>query len=131
VRPLGLINTNQIDAPSNVYDAGWYNQSSKPGQDGAMVVDGHVSSKSTKGVFYDMKSLKPGQSIVIEKGDGNKLTYSVTETRLYDAKSVDMAAVLSPVNPSKPGLNLITCAGSVVKGTNEFDKRIVVFAELN
>lgn len=130
VRPLGLVNTNQIDAPTSVFDVGWFNQSSKPGKDGAMVVDGHVSSKSTKGIFYNIKSLEPGQPIVIEKGDGTRVTYSVSGQRLYDAANVDMAAVLSPINPNKPGLNLITCAGSVVNGTNEFNKRIVVFAEL-
>jgi hypothetical protein len=41
-----------------------------------------------------------------------------------------MAAVLRPVAGSSQGLNLITCAGSVKPGTNEFDKRQVVFAVL-
>ena len=27
------------------------------------------------------------------------------------------------------GLNLITCTGNLTQGTNDFDKRIVVFAE--
>jgi hypothetical protein len=42
-----------------------------------------------------------------------------------------MAAALSPINPAKPGLNLITCSGQVVKGTNEFNKRTVVFTEID
>jgi LPXTG-site transpeptidase (sortase) family protein len=128
VRSLGVTKTNQIAAPANVYDTGWFNQSSKPGQPGAMVVDGHVSSWTTKGVFYNLKALKAGDSIQIQKGDGTKVTYAVVKTQVYDAKNVDMQALLNPINPKQPGLNLITCTGSVIKGTNEFDKRIVVFA---
>jgi hypothetical protein len=40
-----------------------------------------------------------------------------------------MTAALSPINPHKPGLNLITCTGNVIAGTNEFSERIIVFAE--
>lgn len=128
VRSLGTTTAGQIESPANVYDAGWFNQSSKPGQPGAMVIDGHVSSWSTKGVFSNLKQLTSGQTIVIEKGDSTKVTYVVIKTQVYDAKDVDMPAVLNPIEPNKPGLNLITCAGSVVKGTNDFDKRLVVFA---
>jgi hypothetical protein len=39
-----------------------------------------------------------------------------------------MSALLSPINAGKPGLNLITCTGDVIKGTNDFTERIVVFA---
>ncbi len=130
VRSVGQTKTGQVGSPDNVYDTAWFNQSSKPGQAGATLIDGHVSSWSTAGVFYNLKLLKPGQNIVIEKGDGSNITYTVVKTQIYDAASVDMAAVLNPVDPGRPGLNLITCAGSVIKGTNEFDKRIVVFAEM-
>lgn len=129
VKPVGVTEANQIESPRNVFDAGWYTGSAKPGRPGAMVVDGHISSWETHGVFYKLKELKSGNTITIERGDGTVLTYRVAKSQTYDADKVDMTAALAPVNPNKPGLNLVSCTGKVVKGTNDFDKRIVVFAE--
>jgi hypothetical protein len=130
VRPLGLTNNNQIQSPSNVYDAGWFNKSSLPGKSGAMLIDGHISSWTSKGIFYNLKLLKNGQTIIVEEGNGIKINYKVIQSKTYDASSVDMQALLNPVNPNKPGLNLITCTGNVIKGTSEFNKRLVISAEL-
>jgi len=128
VQAVGLTKDGQIGSPANVYDTAWYNGSSKPGQPGVALIDGHVSSWTTKGVFYGIGTLTPGDSIQIERGDGTVFNYSVVKTQTYDASNVDMTALLNPIDPSKSGLNLITCAGDVIKGTNDFDKRVVVFA---
>ena len=128
VKPMNLTKDNVIEAPANVHDAGWFTQSAKPGQSGAMVVDGHVANWATTSVFHNLKNLRTGDLITIERGDGAKLDYRVARAESYPANKVDMQSVLAPVNANKPGLNLITCDGKVVKG-NEFDKRLVVYAE--
>jgi hypothetical protein len=128
VKPVGMTPGNQIASPRNVYDVGWFTGGAKPGQPGAMVVDGHISSWETRGVFYNLKDLRPEDHITIERGDGVVLTYEVVRSQIYDATSVDMAAALNPVTADKPGLNLISCTGKVIKNSNEFDKRIVVFS---
>jgi LPXTG-site transpeptidase (sortase) family protein len=128
VRPLGLTVTGQLATPNNVYDTGWYVKSSMPGDPGAMVIDGHVSSWTTNGVFYGLRTLQAGDTIQVERGDGITLNYAVVRKQIYAYQKVDMSAVLSPVDASKPGLNLITCTGDVIKGTNDFSERIVVFA---
>lgn len=127
VRPLGLTADGQLATPNNVYDTGWYKKSSTPGQPGAIVIDGHVSSWTTNGVFYGLKTLQPGDAIQIERGDGTTISYSVVKKQIYGYQQVDMSAVLSPVDASKPGLNLITCTGDVIKGSNNFTERIVIF----
>ena len=38
-----------------------------------------------------------------------------------------MQAALTPVVAGQPGLNLISCTGDVIAGTNSFSERIVVF----
>lgn len=129
VKSGGVNAENQIESPANIHETGWYNGSSKPGQEGAMLISGHVSSWETSGVFYDLKLLQPGDKITIERGDGAKFTFSVVKSQTYDANDVDMGSVLLPISRGKPGLNLITCAGEVIAGTNNFSKRIVVFAE--
>lgn len=130
VMSMGVTASNQLRAPTNVHDAGWYNASAQPGQPGAMLVDGHISSWKTKGVFYGINKLKAGAPIKITRGDGKVFTYVVTSVEVKDADKVDMASLLLSADQSKPGLNLISCFGDVIPGTNEFNKRVIVRAVL-
>jgi sortase A len=130
VMPLGPLKSNSIAAPANMHDAGWYNGSAKPGQDGAVFIYGHLSSWESKGLFYDLKKLKAGDNIIIARGDDVKFTYRVHSTKIYAHNAVDMNAVLTAATPGKQGLNLMTCSGHVIKGTSEFSERLVVFASL-
>jgi LPXTG-site transpeptidase (sortase) family protein len=128
VLAVGLTKDGAVGTPNNVYDTAWYSGSAKPGQPGAALIDGHVAGWNTKGVFYNLTKLQGGDRFAVELGNGTQLSYRIVKTATYDATNVDMGAVLAPVDPSAPGLNLITCGGSVTPGTNEFDRRIVVFA---
>lgn len=128
VLSLGITKSGALATPNNVFDTGWYNESSLPGQPGAMLIDGHVSSWTAHGVFYGLKNLQPGDEIQVERGDGTTFNYQVVKSQTYDSSSVDMNAAVNPVTPGKPGLNLITCTGQVKPGTSEFNQRIIVFA---
>ncbi|MDB5169818.1 MAG: Sortase family enzyme [Candidatus Saccharibacteria bacterium] len=130
IKHLGLADNNRIAEPDNLYDTAWYTGSSKPGEQGAMFIFGHVSSWEATGIFYNLKNLKPGDRITIQRGDDQLFLYEVSSTKTYPADQVDMNAVLAPVNPKVPGLNLMTCSGKVIKGTNDFSERLVVFASL-
>jgi sortase (surface protein transpeptidase) len=129
VLSLGTTSSNQIQAPPNIYETGWYKNSALPGQAGATLIDGHISSWTAHGVFYGLKTLVAGDAIQVERGDGAILTYKVVKSQVYSSTNVDMTAALTPINPDKPGLNLITCTGSVIAGTSEFNERVVVFAQ--
>lgn len=127
--PLGLNKDNQLESPNNIHDSGWYRSSALPGQPGAMLIDGHVSSWESHGVFYDLKNMKIGDKIQIERGDGTIFNYEVVKMQKYDAQNVDMTAAQQAIDPLVPGLNLITCAGKVIKGTNDFTHRLIVFTK--
>lgn len=129
VMQVGVTSSGALATPSNVYDSAWYTGSAKPGEQGATLIDGHVSSWTTKGVFYGIKNLEAGDRIQIVRGDDTVLTYSVVKTQSYDADNVDMKAAIKPVTQGKSGLNLITCSGKVKPGTSEFTQRTIVFAE--
>ncbi len=126
---LGIKANNQLATPANIFDAGWYSESSKPGEAGAMVIDGHVSGPTKTGVFYKLHMLAAGDQMKIDRGDGKTYTYKVVKKASYAADKVDMAAVLTPVTPGKPGLNLITCSGEIDRTNNHYKDRTVVFAE--
>ncbi len=127
VRRLGVDAKNQLQAPNNIYDAGWYEGSSKPGDAaGAVLIDGHVHGSTQPGVFYDLKKLIAGDKIQIERGDGKIYNFKVVKSQAYNADKVDMAAALVSIVPGKLGLNLMTCTGQV-KGT-DYQQRLIVFA---
>jgi LPXTG-site transpeptidase (sortase) family protein len=125
----GVTSSGALGTPSNVYDAAWYTGSAKPGQPGATLIDGHVSSWTTHGVFYNLKKLVAGDTIQVQRGDGQILTYQVVKSQTYQDDKVDMQAAMTPVVAGQPGLNLITCTGQVKPGTSEFNQRIVVFTK--
>jgi sortase A len=129
---LGLDKNGAIDVPSSSYVTGWYDGSTKPGQQGAMFIYGHVAGWYTGGIFYNLKKLQPGNAITVTRGDNKVYTYQVVTSKVYPYQSVDMQAVLSPITKGTPGLNLMTCTGSVVKGSNPitFNERLVVFTKL-
>ena len=119
-----------LSAPGSAWDAGWYNQSALPGRgSGALLLDGHVNDAlGSPGIFYNLTSLTKDDKIVIERGDGQKFTYAVTDVQDIPLEKVDMNAVLASAEPGKEGLNLITCGGLYDFQKKTYDHRIIVFS---
>jgi sortase (surface protein transpeptidase) len=130
VLSLGLLNSGALATPNNVFDVGWYNESSLPGQPGAELIDGHVSSWTSHGVFYGIKTLTAGDEIQVVTGDNTTYTYKVVSHQVFSHTDVNMQTSITPITPGQPGLNLITCTGDVIPGTSEFNERILVYATL-
>lgn len=128
VLAMGVDRKNELQAPYGIYDAGWYNASAKPGENGAMLVDGHSGIGKTRGIFHDLTKLVAGDEIVIKRGDGQVFTYLVTASYVADADKVDMASLMVSADTAKPGINLITCAGDQIPGTFTLKQRVVVRA---
>ena len=128
VMQLGLTKTGALATPSNVFDAGWYNGSAQPGKPGAALIDGHISSWSSHGVFYGLKDLRAGDQMQVVRGDGVVITYQVVKAQTYPDTDTDMTAALTPIAGTN-GLNLISCYGSVKPGSSEFNQRIIVFTK--
>ena len=132
VKPLGLTKTNTLDTPKNIADTGWYNKSALPGQGfGAVLIDGHNGGITRDGVFAKLNLLKKGDEIIIERGDGKKIRYSVMENMtetLKEANTAGMKRLMTPFDSAKEGLGLITCAGNWIPRDKVFDKRIMIRA---
>jgi LPXTG-site transpeptidase (sortase) family protein len=128
VKRIGTKPNNQLESPGNVFDTGWYDGSSKPGEAGAALIDAHVAGPTKHGVFYDLKKLVAGDDIQIERGDGKLINYRVVNSKSFPADSVDMASTLVSVDSTKPGLNLMTCDGQFDSKTNQYKNRLVVYA---
>lgn len=127
---LSISPTGALKSPSTIFDAGWYKDSAKPGEDGAMVIDGHETGPTKPGVFSSLGKLTKGDKLEVERGDGKKFVYTVKEVKVFEADKLDMSSVMVPYVVGKQGLNLITSAGKFNADTNKFAPRTVVYAVL-
>jgi LPXTG-site transpeptidase (sortase) family protein len=151
ILPLGVLAADsagqqQLDAPRNVFDVGWYDcqinpdsskkctQPARPGDGNtavAAILDGHSCSNQSC-VFNNLSNLKSGDKIMVELGNGQQLTYSVVLVEVVALDKVDMSKMLRPITADHEGLNLITCIGSWTakdsRGLPTMDKRVMVYA---
>lgn len=130
VVPMDVNSDNSIQAPINIYDAGWYTGSAKPGEPGAALIDGHASGATRQGLFAYLDTLKIGDTVEIERGDGQKFVYQVIHTDIVPKDEVDMTQLLKPYGDIPQGLNLITCTGRYIKDQKTYDHRAIVYTKL-
>lgn len=129
ILPMNLTSQSSIQAPQNVYDAGWYTGSARPGENGAVFIDGHASGATRMGLFAYLDGLKVGDLVTVEMGDGERLTYMVRAVETMPEDTVDMRKVLSPYTTGTQGLNLMTCTGEWIETEKTYDQRVVVYTE--
>lgn len=130
VLQVGVDANNQLLTPKSIYDSAWYNESAKPGEIGAAVIDGHYVGPTTSGVFSRLHELKKNDTILIERGDGKSLKFMVASVETVAVDKVDMMKVMTSADQSKAGLNIITCGGKYNDKTFEFADRTIVYAVL-
>lgn len=113
ILPMGVNTDGELDTPRNIFDVGWYEGSGKPGQGGTLVIDGHNGGPHVHGVFKDLPSLNKGDTIKIERGDGEVFEYEVVENNsipLNESNAYMSTASRSP-EPGTESVTLISCTG--------------------
>lgn len=134
VTKVGVTANNMLDVPRNINDTAWYAKSATPGSGvGAVLIDGHNGGVSHNGVFAQLSTLKKGDQISVERGDGKIFTYEVYDVRNMPLEWVNktgMKEMMYSVDPSKEGLSLITCSGRWIPKDKVFDHRILVRATI-
>jgi len=129
VQKSGIDQNNAVAVPSNVHLTGWFSQSKKPGQNGLSIISGHVSGRTTNGVFEKLKDLQKGDEFSVELGNGEVKEYLVQKKA--QVKEKDAAGILFSQEPLiKSQLNLITCGGKFDKDKQQYEDRVIVIAKL-
>ena len=131
VYPVGLTANNLIDTPKNINDAAWYEKSATPGSGGVMIINGHNGGSSHDGVFAKLGTLKTGDKLTIERGDGQKFDYRVVENQsmtIEEVNATGMAKMGQSAEEGKEALNVITCDGKWVPRLGMYDRRIMLRA---
>lgn len=129
---VGVKSSGELDTPHNIHDVGWYKKSATPGSgSSALLLDGHNGGPTKGGVFEKLPSIKTGDTIVIERGDGQKFTYEVKENRTVGLKELNdggMKRMSESASDIKEGLNLISCTGNWIPAQQTYDQRVTVRA---
>ena len=125
---VGLTADGAMDAPKRFDTVGWYELGARPGEIGNAVLAGHLDSKTGPAIFWDLRALQPGDEVVIVSDDGVERRFEVVESANYPFDDAPLDRIFGPSDVSS--LNLITCAGSFDRFSQNYDKRLVVYTRL-
>lgn len=128
---LGLNKDHRLEVPPGDpgSPAGWYNQSPVPGKPGPSVFLGHVNdTEGGSGVFAELRTLKPGDTITVDRDDGSEVRFTVTKGQEYPKDHFPTAEVYG--HTAGPELRLITCDG-YDSSSGLFEDNYVVYAALD
>ena len=124
-----MMDNQAIPLPVNIFDTGWYTGSVKPGQPGASIIIGHASGMTLGGIFNKLESLNVGDTVSVERGNGQMLRYQVVKKQIIKLSDVDMNSFMRPADGVSEGLNLMTCAGEWIKNSQTRDHRAMIFTK--
>ncbi|WP_436520778.1 class F sortase [Actinoplanes sp. HUAS TT8] len=129
VSPIGLRPDGTLDTPPLRSDspAGWYRNSSTPGETGPAIIVGHVdTARDGPAVFFRLRELRTGDTISVRRSDRTVANFRVVKVASYLKKAFPSEEVYG-ATPG-PSLRLITCGGSFDRDRGSYRSNIVVFA---
>lgn len=127
IEQAGLTPERRMENPTTWDSVAWYRHGASPGESGSAVLAGHLDSDTGTAVFWDLHTLKPGDTVDVTDVHGDVRTFTVTRNETFDAASVPMEELFSA--DGAPRIVLVTCEGSW-SAAGGYDERQVVFAEL-
>jgi Sortase domain len=124
---LGLLPDGSLEVPPDGMTAGWYTGSPTPGDPGPAVLAAHVDWKGAEGVFHDLRDLRPGAEVSVDRRDGSTARFTIARVAQYPKDRFPTDDVYGDVD--SPQLRLITCGGDFDRGVRSYRDNIVVYAE--
>jgi len=109
VFPYGVDANRVPEVPLNSEDVAWYNFSAPPGTGSNAVFAAHVTWNG-RAVFYDLKDVQVGDSIILRGDDGTEIAYVISDSFVVDPNDPNALSVMAPT--SADVITLITCDGS-------------------
>jgi len=125
---LGVNKDGTLQVPSSTAVAGWYTGSPRPGTVGSAIIAGHVDSRTGPGIFFWLRTLRPGDRVYVGRADGTIAVFTVTKVRKFAKNRFPTDAVYGPVPDAE--LRLITCGGIFDRSRGSYLSNVVVFARL-
>ena len=126
---VGLLSDGTLEPPHEWGIAGWYADGVRPGDPGPAVIEGHVDSRNGPAVFYRLRDLRVGATVLVRTQDGRSLRFVVDTVREYPKTKFPTAAVYGPT--PLPVLRLVTCTGEFDWSARSYLDNLVVSARLS
>lgn len=121
--------TVQVPPLDQALLAGWYEPGPSPGEVGNAVIVGHVDSAAIgPAVFFSLGALQPGDTITVDRADGQPATFQVDSVAAYPKDAFPTEQVYGPSD--RPGLRVVTCGGQFDEATGDYPDNVVVFASV-
>jgi len=129
IRPTGIASDGTIEVPplEQPQLVGWYEAGPSPGQPGAAVLLGHLTTPE-RGVFYDLASLDEGARIEVSRADGSVAVFVVDRVTSSSKSAFPVVEVYGPADGA--ALRLITCGGDVDEDTLQYEGNVIAYASL-
>lgn len=126
VGPVGLRADGSVDVPRRWEDVGWFDQGQRPGEDGPVVLLGHVDSKTGPAVFARLAQAVPGTPVEVTSADGSTTRFRVDRLQVMPKTSFPTDEVYLPA--LSPQLRLVTCGGEFDRRSGHYRDNVVVYA---
>lgn len=125
---LRLARDGSLQAPTKWEVAGWYADGISPGEVGPAVIAGHIDSTRGPAVFYRLRELVIGATILVTENNGKILSFVVDDVRDYPKPQFPTNTVYGPT--PNPELRLISCTGEFDHSSQSYLNNLVVSAHL-
>lgn len=126
VRPVGVGDGRQMRLPADPRVLGWYRFGPAPGNEGSVVLAGHVDSRRFGvGPLADLQTIGVGDRVEVVTGRGRTLAYRVDSIERFDRQALP-AEVFSRAGPER--LRLVTCTGPYLPDAGGYQQNLVVTA---
>lgn len=127
--PVGLDSNGSIQLPSVLeWLTGWYDKSPTPGEKGPAIIVGHLDSYKGVSVFWRLRDVKAGDTILINRQDGSVAKFRADSLKQFDRAKFPTGEVYG--NIGYAGLRLITCGGAFDASSGDYTQNTVVYASL-
>lgn len=124
---LGVQADGTIAVPTTPDVAGWYERGPRPGQPGPAVILGHVDSRTGPGVFVDLRNVRLGTTVAVDRADGSTVTFRVTAVSRVAKTQFPTDLVYAPTLDAT--LRLVTCGGSFDRARGSYRDNVIAYAD--
>ncbi|MBV9204875.1 MAG: class F sortase [Actinobacteria bacterium] len=117
-----------LAVPADVHTIGWWSAGAAAASpSGTVVLVGHVdSARQGPGAFFALRTLQPGDQVVLSGGGGRTVAYTVAARRQYPKTALPAGAMFGQDTTQR--LVLVTCGGTFNWDTHHYSDNVVVYA---
>ncbi|WP_051696198.1 sortase domain-bontaining protein [Streptomyces sp. NRRL S-244] len=114
------------DADTDANNPGWWTEGATPGEKGVSVLVAHFDTRHGPALMKDVKKIKLGDLIEVEREDGRTAKFKIREIEDVNKKDFPTDKVYGETQ--RPELRLLTCGGEIKDGHRT--NNVIFYADL-